>query len=189
MSFIRYSRVAIVGASATGKTQLAAAVAHALDVPCIELDDVRWDGGRTATDEEFAQRVNAATHGHGWVIEGVEVSRPVREAWDRADAVVWLDHSRVGLLIRMTWGTSWIRGFGPEEPRGRLEYVPYLLRKMRRSWQQATQLRGELPTALSMLPAHGVNVVRLRSVRATRRWRASMESAGRCVPRNAMTDP
>ena len=169
-------RVAIVGGSATGKTDLAAALAVALDLPHVRLDDLRWSGGRTATDEQFAAGLAEATRGSRWVLEGAEDSPPVRSAWSRADSIVWLDHSRAGVAVRMVADSGWRHRCGPDDPRGRA-YLSYLARKSRRSWRQATHLRRVLPPVLDRLRADGVDVVRLRSVRATRRWRAAAASA------------
>ena len=185
-----YQRVAVVGACGTGKTQLAAALAGALDLAHVELDDLRWGGGRTATDGEFAARLAEATRGPRWVIEGAEESPPVRSAWQRADSLLWLDHSRLGVVIRMFAGTSWLRGFGPGHLRRRA-YSSYLVRKAFRSWRQAAHLRRTLPPTLESLRADGVDVLRLRSVRATRRWRACVgEVRGAREPgRSGMTLP
>jgi glycosyltransferase involved in cell wall biosynthesis/peptidoglycan/xylan/chitin deacetylase (PgdA/CDA1 family) len=167
-----YQRVAIVGGSATGKTDLAAALAVALDLPHVKLDDLRWGGGPTATDEQFAAALAEATRGPRWVIEGAEESPPVRSAWHRADAVVWLDHSRAGVAARMFADTPWLHGRPGD--RSRLAYLSHLVRKSGRSWRQATHLRRALPPVLDRLRADGIDVVRLRSVGATRRWRALM---------------
>jgi peptidoglycan/xylan/chitin deacetylase (PgdA/CDA1 family)/glycosyltransferase involved in cell wall biosynthesis len=169
-----YQRLAIVGGSATGKSDLATALAAAFDLPHVRLDDLRWREGRTATDEQFAAGLAEATRGSRWVIEGAEASPPVRSAWGRADGVVWLDHSRIGVAVRMLADTAWLGGFGPDDPRRRA-YLSYLVRKSRRSWRQASHLRRALPPILDRLRADGVDVVRLRSVRATRRWQALRE--------------
>lgn len=166
----RWSRLAVVGASGTGKTQLTTALAQACGVPCVSLDDLRWPASGTASDEEFAHRLAESTAGPCWAVEGAETSPAVRAAWRRAELVVWLDHSRAGVGVRMLVGTSWLGGPGSDVAQGRLAYVGYLVRKARRSRQQAARLRRTLPAVLEGLEADGVQVVRLRSVRATRHW-------------------
>jgi len=157
-----------VGASATGKTDLANDLSGALGLPHVELDLLRWPGrDRTADDVAFSAALEAALASDGWVIDGAEDSAPARSAWKRADAIVWLDHSRVGVAIRMLLDTSWVRGPGL----GRWSYFLYIARKSAKSWRQATHLRRELPHLFEGLGYEGLQMVRLRSVRATRSWR------------------
>jgi peptidoglycan/xylan/chitin deacetylase (PgdA/CDA1 family) len=166
-----WRRVAVVGASATGKTDLAKDISRALQLPHVELDTLRWPSGdRTADDAEFSAALETALQADGWVMDGAEDSAPVRSSWNRADAIVWLDHSRVGVAIRMVLDTSWVRGPGTS----RWLYFLYIARKSRRSWRQATHLRKELPRLLDGLSREGMRVVRLQSVRATRRWRTRL---------------
>jgi len=163
-----WRRIAVVGASATGKTDLAKDVSGALGLPHVGLDLLRWPGrDRTADDVAFSAALEAALASDGWVMDGAEDSAPVRSAWKRADAIVWLDHSRVGVAIRMLLDTSWVRGPGT----GRWSYFLYIARKSGKSWRQATHLRRELPHLLEGLGYKGLQMVRLRSVRATRSWR------------------
>jgi len=166
-----WRRIAVVGASATGKTDLAKYVSGALGLPHVELDTLRWPGGdRTADDSAFSAALRTALASDGWVMDGAEDSSPVRSVWKRADALVWLDHSRLGVAIRMLLDTSWLRGPGIS----RWSYFLYIARKSGRSWRQATHLRRELPGLLDGLSQHGVQVAWLPSVRATRRWKTSL---------------
>jgi glycosyltransferase involved in cell wall biosynthesis len=163
-----WRRIAVVGASATGKTDLAKDVSGALGLPHVELDRLRWPSGhRTADDLAFSAALDTALASDAWVMDGAEDSLPVRSAWKRADAIVWLDHSRAGVAIRMLLDTSWVRGTGT----GRWSYFLYIARKSGKSWQQATHLRRELPHLLEGLGYEGVQMVRLQSVRGTRSWR------------------
>jgi peptidoglycan/xylan/chitin deacetylase (PgdA/CDA1 family) len=163
-----WHRIALAGASATGKTDLAKDVSGALGLPHVELDVLRWPGGdRTADDVAFSAALDTALASDSWVMDGAEDSAPVRLAWMRADAIVWLDHSRVGVAIRMLLDTSWVGGPGS----GRWSYFLYIARKSVKSWRQATNLRRELPHLLEGDAYEGVQMVRLRSVRATRSWR------------------
>lgn len=165
-----WTRLAVVGASGTGKTQLATALAQACGIPLVSLDALRWPASGTVSDEEFAERLAASTAGRGWAVEGAESSSAVRAVWRRAELVVWLDHSRSWIGVRMLVGTSWLGGPGSDVAEGRLAYACYLFRKVRRSRQQAADLRRALPALLADLELEGVRVVRLRSVPATRRW-------------------
>jgi adenylate kinase family enzyme len=162
-----WRRVAIVGASATGKSVLGAELAATLGVPHVKLDDLRWPAGVTATDDQFAHALDAATQRPGWVLEGAEASGPVQSAWRQADALVWLDHNRIGVCLRMLMTTEWWERLPPN----RRGYLAYLIRKSKKSWHQAAALRRDLPRVLARLPAGGVEIIRLPSVRATERWR------------------
>lgn len=67
-------RVAILGNSGSGKSTLSAALAAAGAVPCLDLDAVAWELGKTAVprDDELARadvRVFCRSNPH-WVVEG-----------------------------------------------------------------------------------------------------------------------
>jgi adenylate kinase family enzyme len=80
-----------VGCSGSGKTTLASELARLLGSPHVELDAIYHQPGWTQLgDEEFLARVDVATEGDGWVVDGnYSVVREV--VWAKADAVVWFD--------------------------------------------------------------------------------------------------
>ena len=64
-------RIAIVGTSGSGKTTLARQVAEILDIPHIELDALFWKPNWEQSDTwEFFDRIEAATQGDNWVVDG-----------------------------------------------------------------------------------------------------------------------
>ena len=86
-------RINVVGTTGSGKTTVARALAERLGVEHIELDGLFWkpNWGQTP-DEEFLPRVEQATQGDRWVLDGnYSRTRPI--VWPRADTIVWLDYS------------------------------------------------------------------------------------------------
>ena len=98
-------RVVVVGTSGAGKTVMAARIASALELPCIELDRLHWEPNWEALSvtnpDEFVRRVSAATSASdGWVSDGnYGVVRDL--IWQRATHLVWLDYSRVVVMYRV----------------------------------------------------------------------------------------
>jgi len=85
-------RVVVVGTSAAGKTTFARALATALQVPFVELDELHWSPGwREKSRSEFSRLVAEAAAGSMWVADGNY--RTVRDIlWPRANLVVWLNY-------------------------------------------------------------------------------------------------
>jgi adenylate kinase family enzyme len=98
-------RVSVVGSSGSGKSTLARALAARLGLPHLELDSVYHQPGWVPLpDDQFAQRVTAATAGERWVIDG-NYNRVRPLIWDRADTVIWLDLPRRTVMRRLAWRT------------------------------------------------------------------------------------
>jgi adenylate kinase family enzyme len=95
-----YRRVNVIGASCSGKTTMARALATKLAVPHVELDALHWEPGwREASADVMRQRTAAAIVGDGWVVDGNYSD--VRDlVWERAEAVVWLDYPLRTVLAR-----------------------------------------------------------------------------------------
>lgn len=86
------NRIAIVGATGSGKTTLARKIAHHLDIPHIETDSVYWGPNWTPIPlEEFRHWIDIATRGERWIIDG-NYSKVRDLVWGRADAIIWLDY-------------------------------------------------------------------------------------------------
>lgn len=102
-------RVAVKGASGSGKTTFAAELAGRLGVPHIELDALHhgpnWSDPTAA---EFRAHVRKAMDAaaHGWVIDGNYERKLDRIVTDAADVVVWLDLPLGTLLRRLYNRTS-----------------------------------------------------------------------------------
>ena len=78
--------------SGSGKTSLAGALACRLGIPHVELDSLFWEPGwREAELRTFRRRVDQATSGPAWVVDGnYQRSRDI--VWPRADTFIWLDY-------------------------------------------------------------------------------------------------
>ena len=98
-------RVSVVGASGSGKSTVAAAIAGALDGPHIEMDAIYHQPGWTELPEdELRAAVEERTRGERWVADG-NYSAVTDLVWSRADTVVWLDLPR-RLVMRQVAGRT-----------------------------------------------------------------------------------
>jgi adenylate kinase family enzyme len=98
-------RINVVGTTGSGKTTVAKAIAERLGFEHIELDGLFWkpDWGETP-DDEFLPRVDEATRGERWVLDGnYSRTRPI--VWPRADTIVWLDYSFPRVFLQLLWRT------------------------------------------------------------------------------------
>jgi len=172
-------RINVVGTTGSGKTTVARAIAERLDVPYIELDALFWkpDWGETP-DDEFLPKVDAATCGDRWVLDGnYSRTRPI--VWPRADMIVWLDYPfpRVFLqLLRRTisraitkeamWDgcvETWRKGFFSRDS--------ILLWCLQTYWRR----RRNYPGVFNRPEHRHLRVVRLRSPRETAGWLARLD--------------
>jgi adenylate kinase family enzyme len=100
-------RIWIVGPSGSGKSYTADMLAARAGVPAVHLDDIHWNPGWVeSTDDEMRPRVEAATSGPGWVVDG-NYTRIAGDLRERADLVLWLD-----LPFRVTFLRVVSRTFG-----------------------------------------------------------------------------
>lgn len=99
--------------SGAGKTTFARALARQAGLPFVELDALHWQQGNwiTPSRDVFRARVDEATSGDAWVVDGnYSASRDI--VWARADTVVWLDLPFAVMLwrtVRRTMRRSWRR--------------------------------------------------------------------------------
>lgn len=105
------TRIAVVGNTSSGKSTLASRLAHALDVPFVELDALSWEPNWVSLIEtnpaEFERRLRDATAGDGWVVAGNYTA--TREIyWPRLHTIVWLDLPLPLVLYRVV-KRSWRR--------------------------------------------------------------------------------
>jgi glutathione S-transferase/adenylate kinase family enzyme len=99
------SRIAVVGGAGSGKTTVARRLAAMNDVPYVELDGLHWGPNWTACPkDEFRARVEGATSGDAWVVDGNYTGQLGDLVLERAELVVWLD-----LPLRVTFPRLWRR--------------------------------------------------------------------------------
>lgn len=107
-------RINVVGTSGSGKSTFARELARLLDLPYYEMDALCWKPGwREAPDEEFFCKVEEATSGSRWVLDG-NYTRTLPIKWKRVQAVIWLDLPFVQTVLRVTARTI-RRAFTREE--------------------------------------------------------------------------
>ncbi len=85
-------RILVTGASGAGKTTLRETIGTVLHLPTVEIDSLHH-GPNWTPRPSFAAEVEQFTGGPRWVIEW-QYSQVRGLLLDRADALIWLDHSR-----------------------------------------------------------------------------------------------
>jgi adenylate kinase family enzyme len=162
-------RIAVIGATGSGKTTVSGVLAERFGVPHVELDALFWNAGWTETPPiEFKQRVIAALGTDGWVVDGNYRGRLGTFVLDQADLVVWLDlplRTTLWRVLRRTlrrlrtrellWGTnveSWRGSFMSRDS------LLWWALKAHFRWRQTPQRLARYP------------YVRLRSKREVERY-------------------
>jgi len=117
-----FKRMVVVGVTGCGKSLLAEQLSQKLGLNFIELDALFWKPGWVESgDEEFRQKVDAATRAPSWALAG-NYNKLRDLIWPRAEVVVWLDYPFLlvfGRLVKRTlqrwwtqeplWGTNYER--------------------------------------------------------------------------------
>ncbi len=159
VDWLAVRRVSVVGVSGSGKTTLARALAARLNAPHVELDAIFHQPGWVGLDDkEFARRVDAATTGDSWVVDG-NYSRIQELVWSRADTVIVLDLPRWRVMSQL------------------------LVRTLRRSWTGQELWNGNRESARNLIRMdpeqnillwswthHSKNRLRYRAAPADPRW-------------------
>lgn len=96
------NRICIIGNSSSGKSTLAERLSRKLNFPVLHLDRIAHEAGtnwQRRSNDEFVREHDAILSEDAWIIEGnYSISMPQRFA--RATAIIWLDFSRYGCLMR-----------------------------------------------------------------------------------------
>lgn len=173
----------VVGASGSGKSTVAAAIAARIGAEHVELDALFWRPHWVgAPDDEFAAAVDAAAFRNTWVIDG-NYWRASAPRLARADTLVWVDtslprtawRSVIRALSRARSGRELWPGTGNRETMRRAfasrdSIILYTLTHFR-----AYRRRYEALAADASHGSHpGLTVVRLRTPREARAYLASI---------------
>lgn len=95
------SRIAVIGATGSGKTTLAQQMGDILDLKVIELDALHWMPGWTEKPwVEIRAELDPMTRQDNWVTDGNYGQ--VRDlVWPRADTIIWLDYPFLLIFFRL----------------------------------------------------------------------------------------
>ncbi len=155
-------RVAIVGRSGGGKSTLARKLGSRIGAPPVHLDALFWLPNWTESETApFRARIEAATTGEAWIVDGSYVSRVADLTLGRADAIVWVDQPRLlcvwrvlGRVVR-EWGrTRADMGEGCKE-KVDIAFLSYI-------WNWDRDTRPKLEAAIARHAA-ATPLIRLRS--------------------------
>lgn len=100
-------KIAVLGYSGAGKSTLARALASALDIPCLHLDQVHWLPGWTERAREESRQMvkDFLDQNSSWVIDGNYKSFCYEQRLEQADHIVFLNFPRLRCLWR-AWRRS-----------------------------------------------------------------------------------
>ncbi len=167
-------RIAVVGTTGSGKTTLARELSRRLALPYAELDALNWEPNWTpAPREVFRQRVSEALGVEQWVVDG-NYGNARDFIWPRATAIVWLDYP-IHVIMRQLFVRTLRRTCTKEElwngNRERFR-TNFLSRESLFIWALKTHWRHrrQYPDEFEKPEHTHVQVIRLRSQRAMRRW-------------------
>jgi adenylate kinase family enzyme len=169
-----------MGISGNGKTTVSRALAERIRAPHVELDAIyHQPGWKELPRDEFRSRVDEATRGDTWVVDGSYVDFVGDIVLGRADTAVWLDQQLPLVIWRLSrrafrdirtkrdlynGNRQTLRfAFG-----GRDMLIPYAARQYR-------QRRRDWPVLFAAFP--NLELVRLRSPDEVERW---LEHQGDC---------
>jgi adenylate kinase family enzyme len=176
--------VVVVGNSGAGKTTLGRRLASSVGVPFVETDALFHGPGWTERPT-FAADVTALVAEPAWVVDLGGYPTVLDLVWDRAEAVVWLDLSRVWVATRVV-GRSTARAIDHRPLwNGNTEGFRDWARAdhpIRRSWEQHTRRRAEIAARLRDPRWAGRPYVHLRTPGQARRWLSAVQVRGLVAP-------
>jgi len=96
------SKILVIGTSGSGKTTLARKLSKILKIKDIELDALFWKENWVQSEpDEFREKIkNAIKNEKGYVIHG-NYNKVKDLTWGNVDTVIWLDYSRLIVMLRV----------------------------------------------------------------------------------------
>lgn len=173
-------RVHVIGTTGSGKTTLAANIAHRLNIPHVELDSLHWEPGwQEAPLNVFSQRVIHALEGDTWTVDG-NYSKVRNIVWARADTIIWLDYS-LAVILWQLFKRTFKRVFTQEELwNGNKERFgdQFFNRNSLFLWALKTykRRRREYPQLLNLPEFSHLVVIHHKSPAITRSWLSELST-------------
>ncbi|MFJ5758680.1 DNA topology modulation protein FlaR [Neobacillus sp. NPDC093182] len=88
-------KIHIIGSVGSGKTTLAKELSVKLQIPYYELDNVVWkrhkSGDIRRTEDDREVFLNTIIHSEGWIVEGVHNEDWVKNSFQNAELIIFLD--------------------------------------------------------------------------------------------------
>jgi adenylate kinase family enzyme len=164
-------KVLIVGASGTGKTNLAKQLSDKLKLPVVHLDSIFWKENWAEAEEAVVKsRIQREINKNHWIIEGY-IEPLSNEKMQAADLIVYLDYSGAAVLKNGIMRTFQHRKIArPEMPVGNADGIGY---KFLRSHTKRDE-RAEIEAAIKGFER---KTVRLGNKRALNKWLAELHSS------------
>ena len=96
------SKILVIGTSGSGKTTFARKLSKILKIKDIELDALFWKENWVQSEpDEFREKIkNAIKNENGYVIHG-NYNKVKDLTWGSVDTVIWLDYSRLIVMVRV----------------------------------------------------------------------------------------
>ncbi len=98
---VQMKRILVIGTSGSGKSTFAQKLSECLRLPFFASDHFYWEPGwKTASPEKVHQQVLDVICQEAWVLDG-NFDDEHEWLWQRADCIIWLDHSLMIILRRI----------------------------------------------------------------------------------------
>lgn len=89
-------KIVVVGISASGKSTFTRKLASKIHLPAIFIDSIMWKPKwEYIGDEETTKKLDEASSGSEWIIEGYITKKARDFVFDRADTIIYLDYSKI----------------------------------------------------------------------------------------------
>ena len=170
-------KIALFGPPATGKSTLAKWLSAELGHPHTDLDDLLFTPEGPLPLPEFRRQAAEITQHDAWIVEG-NFSKLADVVWHRADVLVWLDFPLPLILYRIVRRSlHQLTGHEDSPQARRLTWSRAFFHRrslLRTAIRKYRTNRPRYARQVAETADRGVEVVRLRSPRAVRHWRAEV---------------